>query len=122
VALVALTAIAAVVIATRGGLAMHHDAIDLLHLMGAEDQYIADQFAGQALRLGLRGGVLGLLLAAATLSMLALGGRAIDPRLLPQLWPEGAESAVLLLVPVTTAFLGWLTARATVLRALKRMV
>lgn len=122
VALVALTAAAAMVIATRAGLAVHHDAIDLLHLMGAEDGYIADQFAGQATRLGLRGGLLGLLIAALALVAFSLASQAVDPKLLPRLWPSAGQLLPLLLVPPCAAGLGWLTARWTVLQALKKKV
>lgn len=121
-ALVALTAVAAVVIATRAALAVHHEAVDLLHLMGAEDNYIADQFASQALRLGLRGGALGLLLAALTLVVFGIASQAVDPKLLPQLWPATDQIVPLLLVPLVTAFLAWATARQTVIGALQKMV
>ena len=122
VGLVAVCAIAATVIATRAGLAIHHEAIDLLHLIGAEDEYIADQFASQALRRGLRGGIIGLLLAALALVAFGSAGQAVDPRLLPRLWPALDQILPLLLVPLATATIGWATARRTVLHALKKMV
>ena len=122
VGLVAASAVAATVIATRAGLAIHHEAIDLLHLMGAEDEYIADQFASQALRRGLRGGAIGLLLAALALVAFGSASQAVDPKLLPRLWPALDQILPLLLVPLATATLGWATARRTVLQALKRMV
>jgi len=122
VGLVAACAVAATVIATRAGLAIHHEAIDLLHLMGAEDEYIADQFASQALRRGLRGGIIGLLLAAVALVAFGSASQAVDPKLLPRLWPALDQILPLLLVPLATATLGWATARRTVLHALKKMV
>ena len=122
VGLVAVCAVAATVIATRAGLAIHHEAIDLLHLMGAEDEYIADQFASQALRRGLRGGIIGLLLAALALVAFGSASQAVDPKLLPRLWPALDQILPLLLVPLATATLGWATARRTVLHALKKMV
>jgi cell division transport system permease protein len=94
----------------------------LLHLMGAEDGYIADQFAGQATRLGLRGGLLGLLIAALALVAFSLASQAVDPKLLPRLWPSAGQLLPLLLVPPCAAGLGWLTARWTVLQALKKKV
>ncbi len=38
-----------------------------MHLIGAPDSYIAQQFQAQSLRLGIVGGVVGTSLAAATL-------------------------------------------------------
>src|SRR5258708_6228202 len=122
VLVVGLTAAAAVVIATRAGLAVHHDAIDLLHLMGAEDGYIADQFAGQATRLGLRGGLLGLLIAALALVAFGVASQAVDPKLLPRLWPTTGQLLPLVLVPPAAAGLAWLTPRRTVMQALKKKV
>jgi cell division transport system permease protein len=119
VALVALTAVAAVVLATRAGLAVHHQAIDLLHLMGADDVYIARQFAWQSLLLGLRGGAVGLSVALLALVTFGLAAHALDPKLLPRLWPNAAEIVLLLIVAPVTAGLAWTTARQTVMRALK---
>jgi cell division transport system permease protein len=121
VALVALTAIAAVVLATRAGLAVHREAIDLLHLIGAEDDYIARQFATRAMGLGLRGGLIGLGVAGLALLAIGIAGSTVDPKLLPRLWPTIGQLLPLLLVPPASAGLAWLTARQTVLRTLKRM-
>jgi len=63
VALIALAAAATVVFATRTGLAVQRDVIEVLHLIGARDAYIARQFQGKAMFPALWGGTLGLLLA-----------------------------------------------------------
>ncbi|MGQ0662232.1 MAG: cell division protein FtsX [Pseudomonadota bacterium] len=122
VGLVGLAAAAAVVFATRAGLAVHHEAIDLLHLMGAEDDYIARQFAGEALRLAFKGGLVGLLLAVAILLALGHLSQAIDPFLLPRLRLGLGDWALLALLPAATALLAMATARRTVLRALRHLV
>lgn len=53
----------AVAFATRGAMAGTAHIIDVLHLVGAEDQYIAREFQRHFLRLGLKGGAIGGLLA-----------------------------------------------------------
>lgn len=53
----------AVVFATRGAMAGTAHVIDVLHLVGAEDQFIARQFQRHFLRLGLKGGIIGGMLA-----------------------------------------------------------
>ncbi|MCZ8185187.1 MAG: ABC transporter permease [Beijerinckiaceae bacterium] len=53
----------AVAFATRGAMAGTAHIIDVLHLVGAEDRYIAREFQRHFLRLGLRGGMAGGLLA-----------------------------------------------------------
>jgi cell division transport system permease protein len=53
----------AVAFATRGAMAGTAHIIDVLHLVGAEDSYIAGQFQRHFLRLGLRGAAIGGALA-----------------------------------------------------------
>jgi cell division transport system permease protein len=120
-ALVAASAVIVVVFATRAGLAAHHGVVEVLHLIGARDGYIARQFEVQALRLGIGGGLAGLALAALTLAGVAWAAAApAELRLVPSLVPP--ESWVfLVLLPVVVGIVAMLTARVTVLRALARM-
>jgi len=114
-----------VIFVTRTGLATHRGVIEVVHLIGAPDRYIARQFQAQALKLGILGGAVGLGLGAATvigvdrLIGLAVGGGspglAVDFRLLPWQW------GVLAMLPVIVALIAMLTARMTVLRSLERM-
>lgn len=53
----------AVAFATRGAMAGTAHIIDVLHLVGAEDAYIAREFQRHFLRLGLKGGLVGGMLA-----------------------------------------------------------
>ncbi len=126
VLLIAAAAVTTVVFTTRTGLSVHRDVVELLHVIGARDRYIARQFELQALRLGLAGGGLGLLLAVATLMALAHAGAAaamLGETALPL--PEVALApwhyAVLMVLPLAAALLAMLTARLTVLGALARM-
>jgi cell division transport system permease protein len=126
VALVGLAAVLAVIFATRTGLAVHHGIVEVLHLIGARDGYIARQFEWHALRLGIKGGIAGLLLAIATLVGVAAAAAqvgAIDDavRMLPALSAPAIEWTLLLLLPVAAGLVAMLTARITVLRALRRL-
>lgn len=126
VALVGLAAVLAVIFATRTGLAVHHGIVEVLHLIGARDGYIARQFEWHALRLGIKGGIAGLVLAIATLVGVAAAASqvgAIDDavRVLPALSAPAIEWALLLLLPAAAGLVAMLTARITVLRALKRL-
>lgn len=58
-ALVLTAMILAVGFATRGTMAGNREIIEVLHLVGAADDYIARQFQHHFLRLGLRGGAIG---------------------------------------------------------------
>ncbi len=119
--LICVAAIATIVFATRTGLAIHHDVIELLHLMGAQDDYVARQFQFNALWLGLKGGATGVVVAMATL--LALGSIAgkIDAGLLPPISMAPAQWAALVSVGVATVVICLITARVTVLRTIGRM-
>jgi cell division transport system permease protein len=125
VLMIGLVAMTAVVFTTRTGLALHAALIDLLHLMGASDGYIARQFQWHAFRLGLTGGLLGLMM-----SLIAFGGLKLAAEqgaipgagdLMPGLrLPLPAWGAILVL-PLAMGLVGLVTARITVLRTLARM-
>lgn len=121
VILVLLAACIMVTFVTRMGLAAHEQAIELLHLIGAQDSYVARQFQNHALSLGLRGGILGLLGAVPTLYLARLLLQRIDTGLLPELTLKSWEWALLFLLPVAAALVTMVTARMTVLRTLARM-
>jgi len=121
VALVALAASIMVAFVTRMGLAAHQRSIALLHLIGAQDGYVARQFQNHALRFGLRGGILGLLAAVPTLYLARLLLQRIDSGLLPELSLRPHEWAYFALLPLAAAAVAMVTARVTVLRTLARM-
>jgi cell division transport system permease protein len=61
----------AVTFATRGAMAGNREVVEVLHFVGADDDFIAREFQRRFFRLGLRGGAIG---AGAALAVLALGG------------------------------------------------
>ena len=110
-----------VIFATRMGLAIHSRVIELLHLIGAQDAYVAREFETHALKLALRGGAFGLLLAIATVTLVARLFERLDSVLLPELTLLPLEWAALAMLPLAIALVAMLTARVTVLRNLGRM-
>jgi cell division transport system permease protein len=121
VVLIGLAAVATVIFTTRMGISIHHDVIELLHLIGARDGYVAAQFQRQAMLLGLRGGVLGIVFAVATLYGLRHVAGRLETPLAPDIpvahWAWGLLAAV----PVATALIAMVTARLTALRELAKM-
>jgi cell division transport system permease protein len=117
--LIGLAASLTVVFVARAGLAAHRRVIEILHLVGAHDGYIARQFQRHAFSRGLIGGILGTLIAAAIF-------------LAAERWLPGLESRALALrplqwlivalLPLAGALLAMATARYTVLRSLRRML
>jgi len=121
VGLIGLAAVATVVFATRTGLAIHYDVVELLHLIGAQDGYVARQFQGRAFWLGLVGGLIGTLLAAVTIALLGYLAGRIEASLLPPLALSAWQWAALAGIAPGAALISMLTARLTVYRAVGRM-
>jgi cell division transport system permease protein len=115
--------VAIIIFTARIGLAIHRSVIELLHLLGAQDDYIARQFQVHALSLGLRGGVIGGAAAALTVVILGPAGHMLE---LPvpiaaygifdwRLW------LLLIVTGLAAGGVAMVTARITVLRQLARM-
>ena len=121
VVLVGASAVTMVVFATRMGLAIHGRVIELLHLIGAQDSYVAREFEMHSLKLALRGGVFGLALAVLTVVLVERLFERMEAALLPDLTLLPGEWALLALLPLVVAGIAMLTARLTVLGTLGRM-
>ncbi len=109
-----------VVFVARTGLALHRDTIEVLHLIGARDGYIARQFERHAMMLCLKGGVPAIALAAATVAALDRAGRALGPTRLPARSLQWRQWLALLAVPLVATAIAMITARVAVLRSLAR--
>lgn len=120
-ALIAGAATATVVVATRASLAVHRETIELLHLIGAQDGFVARAFARRALALGLRGGLIGLGLAALTFVLLTRATAGLEAPLMPRLELSPAGLATLAALPLVSAAIAMVTARFTVLKALAKL-
>ncbi|MHA1114083.1 MAG: cell division protein FtsX [Alphaproteobacteria bacterium] len=110
-----------VVFTTRTRLDAHRRSVELLHLIGAQDAYIARQFQFQALLLGLAGGVVGFAPAALTVFLLGLVTRGAEFGLLPEVALDWQGWAVLACLVPAAAAVAMTTARLVVLRALGKM-
>ena len=74
-ALVLTATVLSVVFATRGAMSTNRDIVEVLHLVGAKEAFIARQFERHFLRLGIKGGITGGLLALAAFAALRFVGR-----------------------------------------------
>jgi cell division transport system permease protein len=61
--LIVTATVLAIVFATRGTMASNRAIVDVLHFIGASNVFIAEEFQGRFLRIGLRGGIMGGLAA-----------------------------------------------------------
>lgn len=138
---VGFVAVAVVMVATRAGLAMRREAIEIVHGLGGTDGFIAGRFAGRAMRLAAVGGAAGAVVALPVL--LGLGGLAAPfvggaewggAGLGRAEWGDGGWYQAELMrtmpralwaglpgLPLMAGAIGWVTAQATVRRWLRRL-
>jgi cell division transport system permease protein len=109
--LIAGAAGAVVAYATQAGLAARRDVVEVLHLSGAEDRYIAGLFQLKFARMAVVGGVIGAAVAAALGGALRLAGgpQGLTPAL-PIAW---SDLAVVLACPLAAAAVAAAAARLT---------
>lgn len=125
-ALISVSAVAIVVFATRAVLQANRPIVELLHLIGARDSYIARQIDGRFLRTGLLSGFLGVAMGLLTFFLLGMtgvegsGGFAAASRSLLFAAPDMAvwSYSLLFAVPVAATFICLITSRITLMRRL----
>ncbi len=124
VALLGFTAIAVIAFATHAALLARRDIVDVLHVAGARDRFIAGLFERRFWLLGLRAGTVGALVALASVAILIALGRSNAERtgLLPQLSLDFPDLAVLVVTPVIAGLAARFAARITVMRSLKSVM
>lgn len=119
VMLIGIVTAATIVYATRAGMAVFGEVIQVLHLVGAQDSYVAKQFADRALTLAFRGGAAGLVLAVPTLAGLAWVAGDVQGGFVPDLRLPLWSWFAILSLPGLAALLAMATARFTVHRVLR---
>lgn len=121
--LIAIATAAAVSFATRAGLEAHHEMVALLHQMGAQSGFIARAFERHSFRAALGAAAAGALCAA--FLFLAAGGlefagvEAVP--FLPPMALKPIELPWLLAVPAAAGLIALVTARLSVLAALRKI-
>jgi len=122
IGLITAAAVTTVIFVTRTGLAIHRRVIEIVHLVGARDSYIAKQFLMHALRLGLLGGAGGVVLAGLTLTGLDRLLSQAQTSLLPSLSLDVQQWLALAVIPVAVSAVAMVTAHLTVLIVLGREI
>ena len=128
--LIAASAVAMVVFATRTVLDANRQVVDVLHLVGARDGYIARQIDRRFLVTGLSAGLIGVGVAVLIFLLLGLSGRlsgeglAAASRSLLFAPPQVSlmSYAALLAVPVAATTIALITSRVTLIRMLRNVL
>lgn len=122
VALLAATAVSVIAFATHAALLARRDIVDVLHLSGAEDKFIASLFERRFWVLALKAGSVGALLALMTTALIVFSGGAradAAAQLLPQLSLDFIDLVILTLTPVLAGLSARAAAHITVMQSLK---
>ena len=120
--LIIFVIIGTVIFTTRTGMGIHKQTIEVLHFVGAHDDFIARQFAIRGLVVGLQGGLIGFLFAIPILYLFDNLLQNLEEGFLPKaevnifVW-----LSVAFVVPMISS-ITMLTARGTVLKSLKKML
>ena len=120
--LVLFSAVMTVVFTTQTGLAIHSDVVEVLHLIGAKDSYIARQFQIHNLWLAGIGAACGSVLGGAAILLIEVYGARLSNGLLPDITLGGIQWGLLCLLPVAAVLLVVATVGITVKRVLGRMM
>ena len=125
VALLSATAIAVIAFATHAALLARRDIVDVLHLSGAEDRYIAGLFERRfwvlALQAGM-GGAVAALMITALIVFTGSGSQGVEAQLLPRLSLDFWDVVILLVTPIVAGLAARIAARVTVTTSLKEML
>lgn len=125
VALLSATAIAVIAFATHAALLARRDIVDVLHLSGAEDRYIAGLFERRfwvlALQAGM-GGAVAALMITALIVFTGSGSQGVEAQLLPRLSLDFWDVVILLVTPIVAGLAARIAARVTVMTSLKEML
>lgn len=119
---IGFTVVVAIAGAIRARMAEYKKEVELLHLMGAPDNYIARQFQNHTLRLCFKGGLCGVVIGAAALKATGWIYGRMDINLLPDFSLGHTHMALLAALPLLIALLAFGTARRTVLTILRAQV
>lgn len=113
---------AAVLLAVRSALGVNRDTIEIVHLLGGTDAQVARIFQRSVGIDALGGGVLGLLVGVVVVAFFGRRFGDLGAGLVGGGALQWYDWIVLGLVPLVGAVLAMVTARLTVMRALRRML
>lgn len=108
--------------ATRMSLGIYGNVIEILHIMGATDSYVARQYAVRSFWIGFAAGLIGMLLAYGFLSFISHSAQGINTALIGQVSLDIKDYMTIFSLPLWTSVLSMLTAYLTVKRTLGKIV
>jgi len=112
--LVVVVTSGAIFYCTQTSLGLHKNVIQILHLMGAKDTYVAQQYARKTAFLGFKGGLYGLALAIPTIFVIANLAEQIEGGIITEATLLMSDWGIIFSLPMFSAFMAMTTAYYTV--------
>lgn len=122
VALLAMATAAAVIISARAALNTHKETIGVIHLLGGTDRQISRLFQRRIALDALLGGILGLICGTAIILLLGMQLAALGSGLVQSLGLSWYSWLIIGTIPILGMILAMVTARMTVMGALKKIL
>jgi cell division transport system permease protein len=122
VVLLAIATAAAVIISARAALNTHNETIGIIHLLGGTDRQISKLFQRRIALDALLGGLIGLVGGVAIIWLLSIQLSALGSGLVQSLGLSWYSMLILAAIPILGMFLAMMTARMTVMGALKKIL
>ena len=107
---------------TQMSLGLHKYIIEILHIMGAKDAYVAQQYAKRMAFLGLTGGLFGLLFAIPIIFFIGSLATQIEGGIISEANLSIGDWIMILILPLFAMGISMFTAYYTVKRTLQKML
>ena len=120
--LVVVVTSGAIFYCTQTSLGLHRYVIEILHLMGAKDTYVAQQYARKTAFLGFVGGVYGLILAIPTIFIISNLAKQIEGGIITETSLSLMNWAGIFSLPCFSALIAMITAYYTVKHTLTKFM
>lgn len=106
----------------RTSLNININSIEILHIVGAKDEYIAKQYAKKYAKIGFFAGIIGLMAAVPCIILVGKYGISTGSGLLSGAQLSNAAWTLIMLTPLFSLLYSMITSYFTVLKSLERMV
>ena len=107
---------------TQMSMGLHKDIIEILHIIGAKDTYIAQQYAKRMGFLGLIGGIFGLIFAIPAIFFIGNLANSIKGGIISEATLGINDWLYILILPLFSMSISMMTAYYTVKNTLKKML
>lgn len=120
--LVTIISCGAIFYSTQTSMGLHRNIIEILHIMGAKDAYIAQQYSFRTAIIGFFGGVIGLVFAVPAIFIIGNLSTTIEGGIISQARLSNFDWLIILSLPFFSASVATITAYFTVKNTLQKIM